>query len=206
MHLCVLTRFPKARENAAERQRSRSEADTGRRTGPCFWACCSSGGKTVTGFPAVPGRVWGLAGAVNWAVLVIVLWSLLWVESEYLSLHVNGRPAALGCGPKYSAFAPSSFSAGCGRKRTRQIGDELGGAFAVRRTAGLARWAFGPPGERAARNQQNGVNYWPGFGLNRWSCSCDLLGSRSPPPPHAADCCRLRANSAICRIAGLLLG
>ena len=32
MHLCVLTGFPQARENAAERKRSRSEADTGRRT------------------------------------------------------------------------------------------------------------------------------------------------------------------------------
>ncbi len=36
MCLHVLTRFPQARENAAERQRSRSEADTGRRTGASF--------------------------------------------------------------------------------------------------------------------------------------------------------------------------
>ena len=93
---------------------------------------------------------------MDWAVL----FDMLWAESEYLSLHVNGRPAALGCGPKYSAHASSSFSAGCGRKRTRQIGDELGGAFAVRRTAGLARWAFGPPGERAARTRQNWGSEW----------------------------------------------
>ncbi len=39
MHLCVLTRFPQARENAAERKRSRSEADTGRRTGLCLGLC-----------------------------------------------------------------------------------------------------------------------------------------------------------------------
>ena len=32
----VLTRFPKARENVAERKWSRSEADTGQRTGFCF--------------------------------------------------------------------------------------------------------------------------------------------------------------------------
>ena len=31
----------------------------------------------------------------------------------------------------------------------------MGCAFAVRRTAGPARWAFGPPSERAARNRQN---------------------------------------------------
>ena len=36
MRLRVLTRFPKARENAAERKRSRSEADTGRRFGSSF--------------------------------------------------------------------------------------------------------------------------------------------------------------------------
>ncbi len=39
MRLCVLTGFPKAREKAAERKRSRSEADTGRRTGASFGPC-----------------------------------------------------------------------------------------------------------------------------------------------------------------------
>ncbi len=94
------------RDEIPSRRRQMRRSDSGaamRRTqgkelGRALGCARSSGGKTVTGFPAVPGRVWGLAGAVNWAVLVIVLWSLLWVESEYLSLHVNGRPAAPGCG------------------------------------------------------------------------------------------------------------
>ncbi len=43
MHLCVLTGFPQARENAAERKRSRSEADTGQGTGASFGLCsCDS--------------------------------------------------------------------------------------------------------------------------------------------------------------------
>ena len=87
----------------------------------------------------------------------------------------------------------------------------MGCAFAVRRTAGPARWAFGPPGERAARTQQNGaeplVVLWALLlaGLLR------LFEPRSSPPLHAADCnssglvaftaggeqLRLRANSAI---------
>ncbi len=61
-------------------------------------------------------------------------------------------------------------------------------AIAVRRTAGPARWAFGPPGERAARTQQNGAE--PLVVL--WALLlAELLrpvGSCSSPPPHAADC------------------
>ena len=39
MRLRVLTGFPKARERAAERKRSRSDADTGRKTGLGFGLC-----------------------------------------------------------------------------------------------------------------------------------------------------------------------
>ncbi len=109
----------------AERQRSRSEADTGRRTGLCFGPCCSSGSKTATGFRTAPGRA-------------------------------------------------------------------VGRVFAVRRTAGPARWAFGPPPERAARTQQNGASFELRIVLNLW---VDLLAEllrlaepRSSPPPHAAGC------------------
>ena len=42
------------------------------------------------------------------------------------------------------------FSGAWGRARGR-----MGCAFAVRRTAGPARWAFGPSGERAARTRKN---------------------------------------------------
>ena len=52
-----------------------------------------------------------------------------------------------------------SFSAGCGRKRTRQNvvinGRWFGRNCCDPTGAGPARWAFGPPPERAARTRQN---------------------------------------------------
>ena len=53
----------------------------------------------------------------------------------------------------------------------------MGVAFAVRRTAGPARWAFGPPGERAARTRQNWGGEWV-------LCSCDPLGRPGRTPAH----------------------
>ncbi len=57
----------------------------------------------------------------------------------------RGRPATSRC----SLSAPAGFG---------PLKSNVNSA--VRRTAGLARWAFGPPQERAARNRQN----WGGTG------------------------------------------
>ncbi len=54
---------------------------------------------------------------------------------------------ALGCDCSLGTKTVAGFRAALGRA--------VGRAFAVRRTAGLARWAFGPPGERAARTRKN---------------------------------------------------
>ncbi len=51
--------MPRATASVAERKRSRSGVDTGQRTGSCFGLCCSSGGKTGYGFPAVLGQALG---------------------------------------------------------------------------------------------------------------------------------------------------
>ena len=57
------------------------------------------------------------------------------------------------------------------------LGRAVGRAFAVRRTAGPARWAFGPPPERAARTQKNWVVLWAEL--------LRLAESRGPKPPAA---------------------
>ena len=44
------------------------------------------------------------------------------------------------------------------RPNPAALGDEWVVAFATRRVAGPARWAFGPPPERAVQNQQNGAS------------------------------------------------
>ena len=58
-HLANLGRIAAGDGKAAERQRSRSEADTGQRTGACFGLCCFSGAKTAVGFRAALGRALG---------------------------------------------------------------------------------------------------------------------------------------------------
>ena len=80
------------------------------------------------------------------------------------------------------------FAARRADRATRLNLTEKGCASAVCRTAGPARWAFGPPPERAARTRQN----WAEPLVVVWA---DLLieflrlaEPRSPPPPRAADC------------------
>ena len=70
MRLRVLTGFPKARERAAERKRSRSEADTGRRTGLGFGLCLFFGRENRLRFSLRAGPRMGLwVGFGFWAVL-----------------------------------------------------------------------------------------------------------------------------------------
>ena len=60
----------KARERVAERKRSRSEANTGRRIGSSFGLCLFFGReKPITVFPPR----WAEQGAVGWAELLVVL-------------------------------------------------------------------------------------------------------------------------------------
>ena len=76
---------------------------------------------------------------------------------------------ALGCNCSSGAKTGYGFRAALGRA--------VGRAFAVRRTAGPARWAFGPPPERAARTQKNWVVLWAEL--------LRLAESRGPKPPAA---------------------
>ncbi len=64
--------------NVAERKRSRSEADTGRRTGLGFGRCLFWAGKLATVF----SPRWAEHGAVGWAVLWALLLAGFWGESE----------------------------------------------------------------------------------------------------------------------------
>ena len=75
--------------------------------------------------------------------------------------------------------------------RTRKIRGGDWGNFgprassAVLRTAGLARWAFGPPPERTARTRRNWAENWAvllRFRRNRRACG----GASSMPGPDAA--------------------
>ena len=98
---------------------------------------CSSGAKTVIGSRAALAEL----GAGIWAVA--------WVEPlAKLRLRANSairRIAVLG---ESDAIAARG---GAPKTNPTDWGNKENVAFAVRRTAGPARWAFGPPGERAAR-------------------------------------------------------
>ncbi len=79
----------------------------------------------------------------------------------------------------------------------------MGCAFAVRRTAGPARWAFGPPPERAARNRKTGLSSKRAVLLRLVEPRGPKASPRGRPAtdvavgPAGFDPLELRANSAI---------